>query len=64
MNLVCNKCGRAPAGVTHICPPLEGSTTFTPTLIQSTSTIVSLTPEQRIADLERRVWELEQRRPR
>ena len=64
MSIVCDKCGIAPAGVTHVCPPIQGTVVFTPTLIQSTATIVSLTPEQRIADLERRVWELEQRRPR
>lgn len=28
METLCNKCGKAPAGVTHICPPMEGSYTF------------------------------------
>jgi hypothetical protein len=61
MNSVCNKCGRAPAGVTHICPPLEGSFTVAPTMVSSPIVSGYTDPRDlRIADLEKRIYELEQ----
>jgi hypothetical protein len=64
MTLVCNKCGKAPAGVTHICPPLEGSVTVAPIIISQPIASGYQDPlERRIAELERRVLELELRRP-
>ena len=61
-DIVCNRCGRAPAGVTHVCPPLEGSIVIGPTMLtQPTARGYADPKEQRIADLERRVWVLEER---
>jgi len=62
--MLCNKCGIAPAGVTHICPPIPGSVTFTPQMVGQTPTptCTPLTDDaKRIHDLETRVWQLEQR---
>jgi hypothetical protein len=64
MGDVCNKCGVAPAGVTHVCPPIGGTYTFVPQMIDENplpTCAPVLDDKQRISDLESRVWQLESR---